>query len=475
MSLPRMRLASWIRSGPLLYDIDTRMPCRTERVCSLEQLICDWAAEQAPCRAPADPIVRPREPVVTRVAGSVECAANDGAHEPLSFPAEFIIVPMNRTRIPIFVVLIAALKQVSSSALHAAEGDSLPADLALQPSHIVVSPWEQHLPATKRQGVAGIECTAKGRLWTVYGRDVESSRNFQIVRSSDDDGRSWSPVRLMILPRAGTRAMSASVWIDPQGRLWLFWGQSAGMQDGRFGVWAIVCDDPDAAAPRWSAPRRIGDGILLNKPTVLTNGDWLLTSSVWKADNSIKVYASVDQGKTFQLRGTANIEDARSRGPDEPMIVERKDGSLWMMVRCRGLAETISHDHGRTWTPVQHIAMQHPTSRFFLRRLQSGALLLVKHGRLNEKVKREKLMAFVSDDDGRTWQGGLMLDEREDVTYPDGVQAADGTIRIIYDHQRTPLGEVLMATFTEEDVRAGKPSGELVRLRVEVDRLPRTD
>ena len=50
-----------------------------------------------------------------------------------------------------------------------------------------------------------------------------------------------------------------------------------------------------------------------------------------------------------------------------------------------------------------------------------------------------------------------MIDEREDVTYPDGVQTNDGTIYLIYDHQRTPLGEVLMATFTEEDVRAGEP------------------
>ena len=66
------------------------------------------------------------------------------------------------------------------------------------------------------------------------------------------------------------------------------------------------------------------------------------------------------------------------------MIVERKDGSLWMMVRCRGLAETISQDQGRTWTPVKRIAIPHPTSRFFLRRLKSGALLLVKHGPLDE-------------------------------------------------------------------------------------------
>jgi hypothetical protein len=359
-------------------------------------------------------------------------------------------------------------------AWHRAPADPPPADrdLALEPAHVIVTPWKHHIPPTKRQGVAGIERTEKGRLWAVYGRDVESTRNFQVLRHSDDDGKTWSDVKLMILPRAGTRAMSASIWIDPRGRLWVFWGQSAGQQDGRFGVWTIVCDHPDADEPRWSAPRRIGDGILLNKPTVLKNGDWLLAASVWKADNSIRVFASTDQGKTFNLRGTANVPDPSKRGPDEPMIVERKDGSLWMMVRMQGLAETISRDAGKTWTPVEPIAMRHVTSRFFLRRLQSGALLLIRHGPLQERVGREKLMAFLSDDDGKTWKGGLMLDERDHVTYPDGVQASDGTIYIIYDHQRTPLGEVLLATFTEADVRAGKAESNKVRLRQKVDRLP---
>ncbi len=370
------------------------------------------------------------------------------------------------------LTLLSALLLAPLAALHSAESSS--PDPALQPAHVIISPWPQHIPPTKRQGVAGIERTAKGRLWAVYGRDVESTRNFQLLKSSDDDGKTWSEVKLMILPRAGTRAMSANVWIDPLGRLWVFWGQSAGQADGRFGVWAICTDEPDVVEPKWSAPRRIGDGIMLNKPTVLTNGDWLLTSSVWKADNSIKVYASTDKGATFTLRGTANIEVAASRGPDEPMIVERKDGSLWMMVRCHGLAETLSKDQGKTWTSVLHLPMPHPTSRFFLRRLQSGALLLVKHGGLNEKVKREKLMAFVSDDDGKTWQGGLMLDERDEVTYPDGAQATDGTIYLVYDYRRTPEGVVHMATFREEDVRAAKQVTDKVRLREFVSRLPET-
>lgn len=369
------------------------------------------------------------------------------------------------------VVRVAMLVLTLAAPLAAVRAQTPAGDWALEPAHVIVSPWRQHIPPTSRQGVPGIERTAKGRLWAVYGRDVESPRNYQVLKSSDNEGRSWSEVRLMILPRQAVRAMSAAIWIDPLARLWVFWGQSAGQQDGRFGVWAITTDEPDADNPRWSAPRRLGDGILLNKPTVLSNGDWLLPTSVWKADNSIRVLASTDQGRTFTLRGTANIADPAMRGPDEPMIVERQDGTLWMMVRMRGMAATVSRDGGRSWSPVERLALAHPTSRFFVRRLRSGALLLVKHGPLDERTGREKLMAYVSDDDGRRWTGGLMLDAREGVSYPDGVEARDGTIYLVYDYKRTPEGAVLLATFHEQDVRAGRAVTDKVRLQALVARL----
>ena len=365
----------------------------------------------------------------------------------------------------------AAFLALSITAGFSAAAEPADPDIALEPAHIIVNPWRFHISPTKRQGVPGIERTAKGRLWVIHGRDVESPRNYQVLIRSDSNGRRWSHPKLMILPREGVRAMSAAIWIDPTGRMWAFWGQSFGQQDGRYGIWAITTDDPDAEDPKWSRPRRLGDGIMLNKPTVLSNGDWLFTSSVWKADHSIKVYATTDQGKTFKLRGTVNVLPPETRGPDEPMIVERKDGSLWMLVRRQGMTETVSHDSGKTWSTVKQSSLRHPTARFFLRRLKSGALLLVKHGPLDERVGRTDLMAFVSDDDGQTWQGGLMLDDREKVTYPDGVQSRDGTIYIVYDHNRTPDGEVLMATLTEDDARAGKPVTEEARLRVVVARL----
>ena len=43
-----------------------------------------------------------------------------------------------------------------------------------------------------------------------------------------------------------------------------------------------------------------------------------------------------------------------------------------------------------------------------------------------------------------------------------------GVIRIIYDFERTRSRQILMAVFTEDDVRSGKPSAK-ARFRVQVN------
>ena len=55
------------------------------------------------------------------------------------------------------------------------------------------------------------------------------------------------------------------------GRLWFFWAQSAGVQDGRMSVWAMVTTDADSETLESSQLRRVANGVMLNKPTVLKN------------------------------------------------------------------------------------------------------------------------------------------------------------------------------------------------------------
>ena len=100
--------------------------------------------------------------------------------------------------------------------------------------------------------------------------------------------------------------------------------------------------------------------------------------------------------------------------------------------------------------------------------MASGNLLLVNHYRF---TGRSHLTARLSTDDGKTWNEGLLLDDRVGVSYPDGVQDADGLIWITYDHDRKGAGDILLAKFREEDVIAGKNVSGKVRLRQIVSTL----
>ncbi|MGC9326835.1 MAG: sialidase family protein, partial [Candidatus Hinthialibacter sp.] len=291
--------------------------------------------------------------------------------------------------------------------------------------------------------------------------------NYVVLATSADDGETWVETDYIDPDADGpVRAFDPQIWVDPRGRLWSFWAQTIGHDGTIAGVWAMIADNPEMENLAWSAPRRITDGVMMGKPVVLSTGEWVLPASTWrKTDNSAKVVVSTDGGQTWSIRGACHVpKDVRVF--DEHMIVERNDQSLWLLLRTSyGIGESFSTDRGRTWSPLQPSPFQHPSARFFIRRLESGSLLLVKHGPLETKTGRSHLTAFLSKDDGKTWNGGLLLDERESVSYPDGQQGSDGLIRIIYDYSRTNHREILMARFTEEDILQTKPTSKSVSLK----------
>ena len=408
----------------------------------------------------------------------------------------------------IVLSLFCSLLSILGASSQAEEPVAVP-DPALQPARVLTKFEGAHQKSARgSQGVPAIERTAIGRLWAAWYTDkgkrgVEGPSSYVILATSEDDGKSWTE-KLVVAPPKFCHTYDPCLWIDPQKRLWLFWAQSAGMQDGRMGVWAITTTAAEQAEPTWSEPRRLANGIMLNKPTVLKNGDWLFPIGLWRDNTNVprvnldpeeiaplklemlihdlgeergsNVYRSTDQGQTLRRIGQVRIPGTRV---DEHMIVERNDGSLWMLLRnTAGIAQSISKDKGETWSDgsIYLEGRTHRNKRFFIRRLQSGALLMVRNN--SEDGQRTHMTAFVSDDDGESWSNGFVLDARE-ASYPDGVQAADGTIYIIYDHQRYTqnregkqgVGSVLMATLTEEDVLAGKDVSGKVRLRQVITQL----
>ncbi|MFA6287235.1 MAG: sialidase family protein [Opitutaceae bacterium] len=337
-------------------------------------------------------------------------------------------------------------------------------EVSLAPPPVILNPGGKYAACNRRwQGISGIERTASGRLYATWytGGAGEGPENHVLVVQSEDDGLSWSEPVLVIDPPGVVRAYDPVLWIDPLGRLWLLWAQVHTFWNGRGGVWFVRCDDPDAERPAWTAPCRIANGVMMNKPFVRANGEWLFPIAVWgwlepclpelKGEALSSVFATTDEGRTFVRRGGADVP---CRCFDEHMVIERRDGSLWMLVRTHyGIGQSTSFDDGVTWTPGRPTDIPGPNSRFHLRRLVSGRLLLVNHVGF---TGRSHLTASLSDDDGRTWTAHLLLDERKDVSYPDATVSADGRIRIIYDRERTGAKEILLASVTEGDILSGQ-------------------
>ncbi len=365
------------------------------------------------------------------------------------------------------------------------------ADLALETPHVNTSPLPQyHLDQLDYGMTIGMERTPGGRLWACWVAGGDSPLAYFLLASSDDDGETWSQPRVVVdghrpdLP-IHRSILVGNLWTDPLGRLWLIFDQSMHMYDGRAGVWATRCENPDDDQPTWSTPKRIWHGVTLNKPTVLSSGEWMLPISLDQRPGfgpfkgcfaeldpyrGANVFVSSDQGETWQRRGAVTLPQ-----PDwhEHMVVERRDGTLWMLARhAKGVMESTSRDGGSTWTEAALPAqIRQPVARFHLRRLASGNILLVKHGdQIDSHQGRSMLSAWLSADDGATWQGGLMLDERQGVSYPDGVQAPDGTIYISYDRNRSTDGEILMARFNEADILAGKLVTPTSKLKMLISR-----
>ncbi|MDR3405472.1 MAG: sialidase family protein [Chthoniobacter sp.] len=365
-------------------------------------------------------------------------------------------------------------------------------DLSLEPPVINTHPGPEYADQVRPGNmIIGMERTPKGRLWACWVGNGDNPNGFFMLATSDDDGATWSKPRVVIDPTdppnaPPRRALVGNLWTDPSGKLWLFFDQSLGYFDGRDGDWCITCDNPDADEPVWSAPTRFADGCTLNKPTVLANGDWLLPVALWTRDHigpallkeahheldairMANVFASTDHGKTWTRRGGVAFPESEF---DEHMIVELRDHRLWMLARTKkGISESFSTDQGATWSEPQPSAIQNPSARFFIRRLASGNLLLVKNGPVEKRVpRRSSLTAFLSTDDGKTWSKGLLLDDRAMVSYPDGIQAPDGMIHIAYDWNRHTDAEILMAKFREEDVLAGNFQSPGARSRMLVNK-----
>lgn len=355
---------------------------------------------------------------------------------------------------------------------------------------IIINPTEEKFLNGNRpwQGVPSISMDKKsGRLWCVFfsGGNGEGPGNFLVLFTSDNGGKSWVGPKMAVDsgdPPA-LRVYDGNLWSAPDGKMWLFFSQTYEYFDGIGGVWATYTENPNSETPDWSTPQRIANGTAINKPIVLSNGDWMISTYIWDmyakydppenklfanhyadelgSEINANVYISRDKGATWEYHGSVPSYEAEKKGDmndfSESMLVEKKDGTLSMLIRTHlGIEQSNSDNGGKTWSPSKYAGICNVASRFHIKRLSSGRMLLVFNNPPDGGTVRSHLTAALSDDDGATWKYKLLLDERENSTYPDAVEANDGTLYISYDCGRHRNGNILMAKICEEDIMAEK-------------------
>lgn len=339
----------------------------------------------------------------------------------------------------------------------------------------------------KWQGIPSIERTKNGDIFVVFysGGNDEQLGNYCVLLRGNEWKGFGEPVAAVYAGRF-SRCFDPCLYIDAEGRLWLFWSTMPKVR-----TWAAICENPLEDVLKWGEPFVVGEGIMLNKPLASSYGV-LYPLSVWKDninEQTVKVCRKMKIKKSAIPDGAYAVKlgkdgfkpkgRVRSKKPsyDEHMFLERRDGVLEVYIRtAENIEKATSDDGGVHWSEPYDSGIKNPNSRFFIGRLKSGRILLVNHYKYKG---RNNLTALLSEDDGKTFPFALLLDERNKVSYPDAVEGENGYIYIVYDrergsrnqHETDSAKEILLAKITEDDIIAGKLTGSESRLKTIVSKL----
>ena len=291
-------------------------------------------------------------------------------------------------------------------------------------------------------------------VWTVMERVGE--KNINIVGAfSVDHGKTWSrPVNIIKSPDmdfdpstvvAGKRIIVTSTTRPPTNKMSTSITLATRSEDsGR--TWSELY--------QISMNHRYTCG-KIHRALQIRNG-WLLMPYSWdriletgsemtsegQMDMAIGMMISKDNGLTWfnsadAYAKTKKGKDGAIDGVDEPAIVELNDGTIYTLLRTGNdyLWESRSRDNGLTWdvpTPSPLFGRNAPAA---LHKITGdrGEIVVI----WNKSKVRNPLCAALSNDNCKSWsQPRVLIDTGGPrACYPGCVQAADGTIVVVWEQQ----------------------------------------
>lgn len=301
----------------------------------------------------------------------------------------------------------------------------------------------------------------------------------------------WSP-RFTMADTLGYPDTNCAMFIDPRGRLWLLWPTIlANEWHTALMKYRISSDYLGDGPPRWETSEVLhvtpGPEFAVAVDDYLTRNAASLESMAAAADlpkervqEFIKGLRTKAKDKLYRRLGWMTrahpfiLDDTRlivplysdgfsfslmaitddwgqnwktstpliGAGNIQPSIVQRRDGSLYTLMRDNGpppqrLLASESRDRGETWSPVVDSDLPNPGSGAEVIRLKNGHWALISN---DTESGRHSLAVQISDDDGKTWRWKRHLERDEPgpesgrFHYPSILQGRDGTLHASYSY-----------------------------------------
>ena len=265
-----------------------------------------------------------------------------------------------------------------------------------------------------------------------------------LMRRSRDNGRTWTAPEMIADDGELTMGNPCAVVDRSTGTIWLL--LCRGSEPGRGNAYILAMKSNDDGQT-WSPPTDIshmtkdpswafvgtgpGHGIQLRSGRLLVPCWTNPPEKCGEIQTSYCIYSD-DHGVTWQMGDplTANASD-------ECKVVELADGTVYMNARGRSdvkqRAFAYSADGGHSWTRVRYDpSLPEPSCDGALAGVQGDDGVRILLAWPADPGERKRLTVRLSDDGGRTWPVGKILDP-SDAAYCDLAVAPDGTILCAYE------------------------------------------
>lgn len=257
-----------------------------------------------------------------------------------------------------------------------------------------------------------------GRLllaWTqFYGGHGDAAPAHLVAQISDDGGRTWGEKYVLQENVGECNTMSLSLLRSQSGDMLLFYLVKNSWMDLE-----VFMRRSQDEGQTWSDPIQVsskdGYNVMNNARVIQLNSGRLLAPVANSARESGEDFATVfcyisdDDGYTWRKgRGETGFGDQHAQ---EPGLVERKDGSVLMIVRTTQdyIYYSESFDGGETWGELYPSTLVAPLAPATIARIpQTGDLLMVwnnnpKGGKATWS-ERTPLTTAISKDEGASWE-----------------------------------------------------------------------